>query len=108
MKPVLTGCLDPGFPAHHQPVVVLRHAVVLAFVRGAVPADPLEAGDVERAVGQHKGVLAVHDHGAVLPPGDGDGLDALHLAVEEQGLLLHRHVVAGLHHERQLGGTAEI
>lgn len=106
--PVLTRCLDLGLPADHQPVVVLCHAVVLAFIRGAISPHPLEAGDVERPVGQHEGILTVHDHHAILAPRDGDGLDALHLAVEDQGLLLHSYVITRLHNERQLGGTTKI
>lgn len=106
--PVLTRCLNLGLPAHQQPVVVLCHAVVLAFIRGPISPEPLEAGDVERPVGQHEGILTVHDQRAVLPPRDGDGLDALHLAVEDQGLLLHSYVIAWLHNERQLGGMAKI
>lgn len=106
--PVLTRCLNLRLPAHHQPVVVLSHAIILAFIRGPISPDPLEAGDIERPVGQHKGILAVHDHDAIFPPCDGDRLDALHLAVEDQGLLLHSYVIARLHNECQFRGMAKI
>lgn len=108
MMSILTRCLNLRLPAHHQSIVVLRHAVVLPFIRGPISTDPLEVGEVERPVGQHKGILAVHNRHAILPPRDGDGRDALHLAVEDQGLLLHSYVIARLHNKRELGGMAKI
>lgn len=98
----LTGCLNAGPAAHHQPKGILGHALVVALVRRAVPLGLLEVTDEERAIDDGGVVLILSHKQAVVSPLYRDGGDSVHLAVQHEGLLLHGDDVTGFQGEGEL------